>query len=110
MPMYVVLENKGATPERLLHVSSPIAERIVITRLTRENGLIRATELDEVVLPPGGRLAFRPRERQITLIGARGVIEPGSSIPLTFTFERSGELKVDLRVENIGDPEHSDHF
>lgn len=110
MPMYVVLENKGTTPERLLHVSSPIADRIVINRLTREAGLVRAAELDEVVLPPGGRLAFRPGERQLTLIGARGPIAPGASIPLTFRFERGGELKVDLRVENMGDPEHNDHF
>lgn len=110
MPMYVVLENNGATQERLLEVSSPMADRIVINRLVREAGLIRAAELNEVVLPPGGRLAFRPGERQITLIGARASIEPGSFIPLTFTFERGGKLTANLRVENMGEPEHEDHF
>lgn len=110
MPMYVVLQNNGATQERLLEVSSPMADRIVINQLVREAGLMRAAELDEIVLPPGGRLAFRPGERQITLIGARASIEPGSFIPLTFTFERGGKLTANLRVENMGEPEHDDHF
>lgn len=110
MPMYVVLQNNSTTEERLLEVSSPMADRIEINRLVREAGLIHTSVLTEVVLPPGGRLAFRPGERQITLIGARAPIEPGSFIPLTFTFERGGRLTANLRVENMGEPEHDDHF
>ncbi len=110
MPMYVVLENNGMTQERLLGISSPMADHIVINRLVLEAGLIRAANLQEIVLPPGGRLAFRPGERQLTLIGARVPIEPGSFIPLTFTFERGGKLTANLRVENMSEPEHDDHF
>lgn len=110
MPMYVVLENKGATTERLVGVSSPMADRVIMSKLSREGGLMRAVELEDVQLPPGARLAFRPGERQITLLGARTSIEPGNYIPLTFTFARGGELTANLRVENMGEPEHDDHF
>ena len=110
LPMYVVLANTGATTERLLFVTSPLAERVVIKQLVREQGLIRPNELEDLPLAPGSRLAFRPGERQITLIGARERIEPGDRIPLTFVFERGGAMNVSLHVENLGQPEHDDHF
>ncbi len=110
LPMYVVLANTSVTPERLLSVTSPLAERVVMKRLVREQGLVRPNELADLPLAPGSRLAFRPGERQITLIGARQRIEPGDRIPLTFVFERGGAMNVSLQVENLGQPEHDDHF
>jgi copper(I)-binding protein len=110
MPMYVVIENNGMTQERLLGVTSPLADRIVISKLSRNSGNVRDTELDGVQLAPGARLAFRPGELQIMLIGARREIAPGQFIPLVLMFERGGELTVSLRIENIGEPEHNDHF
>lgn len=61
-----------------------------------------AREIDDLTLAPGVCLAFRPRERQLMLLGARGPIEPGSWVPIIFTFERGGALQADLRVESPG--------
>lgn len=109
MAAFVVLENGGDTPERLIAISSPLAERTVMIEIGRENGSARVQELDALTLAPGTRIALRPGQRQIMLIGARGSIEPGSWIPITFTFERGGALLANLRVESLGEPEHDDH-
>ena len=43
-------------------------------------------------------------------IGLYAKVEPGSFIPVTFVFERAGRLSADIRVENLGEPEHKDHI
>lgn len=44
MAAYVVLENGGATPKRLLAISSPMAERIVMMEVGKAHGSARARD------------------------------------------------------------------
>lgn len=109
LPFYATFANTGARPDRLLTVETAAAHDAVLKALDAKTGVVRAIELDELVLPAGDKVSLRPGTHQITLIGVYERIEPGSSIPVTFVFERAGRLSADIRVENIGEPEHEDH-
>jgi copper(I)-binding protein len=110
LPVYVVLRNDAAVDDTLLGVETPAARLATVKRLDGREGLVRATELPVVILPAQGRLAFRPGQLQITLVELEQPVAPGDTLPITFRFARAGQLTANIRIENIGTPEHSDHF
>lgn len=109
-PFYATFTNSGARPDRLLKIETAAAHHAVLKALDTKTGIVRPVELDELAVPANGRVSLRPGTHQITLIGLHAKVEPGGSIPVTFVFERAGRLSADIRVENLGEPEHQDHI
>lgn len=109
LPFYATFANTGDGPDRLLTVETTAARQVVVTALETKAGIVRPSQLEVLAVPGGGKISLRPGTHQITLIGLYEKIEPGSFIPVTFVFERAGRLSADIRVENIGSPEHEDH-
>jgi len=108
-PFYATFTNSGARPDRLLKIETAAAHHAILKALDTKTGIVRPVELDELAVPANGRVSLRPGTHQITLIGLYAKVEPGSFIPVTFVFERAGRLSADIRVENLGEPEHNDH-
>lgn len=108
-PFYATFANSGSRPDRLLKVETAAAHHATLKALDTRTGIVRPVELDELPLPANGRVSLRPGSHQITLIGLSAKVEPGSFIPVTFVFERAGRLSANIRVENLGEPEHKDH-
>lgn len=109
-PFYATFANSGVRPDRLLKIETAAAHHAILKALDTKTGIVRPVELDELALPAKGRVSLRPGTHQITLIGLYAKVEPGSFIPVTFVFERAGRLSADIRVENLGEPEHNDHI
>lgn len=109
IPIYVTFTNDGALDDRLIRIETGSAKTATLTRIDLREGLVRPVELEALNLPSKTRISLRPGERQITLAGLMDPVEPGSSIAVTFVFERAGRLSAKVRVENFGEPEHEDH-
>lgn len=109
-PFYATFANSGARPDRLLKIETAAAHHAILKALDTKTGIVRPVELDELALPANCRVSLRPGTHQITLVGLYTKVEPGSFIPVTFVFERAGRLSADIRVENLGEPEHKDHI
>jgi hypothetical protein len=104
-PLQVTIVNNatsilpdGFTPDRLVAVSSPVATsgRIVGDARIPDGQVLTAgydQPLAAVVLPG-------TREVEITLVGLTEPVRAGVSYPVVFTFERAGDLRVDVPVEN----------
>lgn len=110
LPIYATFSNAGLSADRLISATSPIAERAIIKELDLRSGFLAARELDALHLPAQSRQTLRPGQSQITLDGIKMVINPGDRVPLTLRFERAGIVKVMVDVENIGQPDHPEHF
>jgi copper(I)-binding protein len=109
-PVYVTLANSGQVQDRLVSAESPLAERVIIKELDRRDGLVSARQLDALILPPQSRQTLRPGQSQITLDRLKTTIRPGDTLPLNLQFERAGNIKVTVVVENVGQPDHPEHF
>lgn len=99
---YVVsLENTGKQPDRLLSVSTPIAQRAEIHTMTMSaDGVMRMREVDEIVLAPGMSVKMRPGDGyHFMLIGLKQPLKEGDSFPLTMVFERGGKTEVKVVVQ-----------
>jgi len=92
------IADDGFAPDRLVAVSSPVATFGRIVGDARiPDGQVLTAGYDRPVASiavPG------TREVEIVLIGLTEPIRAGVSYPATFTFERAGDLRLDVPVEN----------
>src|SRR5215469_5231133 len=56
---YLVLENRGTVPDRLLDGSVEVAPGFEIHDVVVEDGVMRMRELDAIELPPGGSVEMK---------------------------------------------------
>ncbi|MDR7301441.1 copper chaperone PCu(A)C [Haloactinomyces albus] len=90
--------NEGSTTDRLVSVSSPIADE----------GLVRG----EHTIPGGHTLTAGYTEPvasitlpnttsiDLRLLGLNTALRSGPTYPVVFTFARAGEIRIELRVDN----------
>ncbi|MEP7101628.1 MAG: copper chaperone PCu(A)C [Burkholderiales bacterium] len=97
----VTLENTGKQPDRLLRISTPIAQRAEIHTMTLDaNGVMRMREVTDIPLVPGTPVKMRPGEGyHFMLIGLKQPLKEGDSFPLTMEFERGGKTEVKVVVQ-----------
>ena len=100
---FVTLRNNGAVADRLVKVSSPLAERAEIHETKVENGMATMRPVDGVEIKPrGGSVQLKPGGLHVMLMGLERPLKEGERIKLTFTFERAGAIEVEARVEKAG--------
>ncbi|MDW8311479.1 MAG: copper chaperone PCu(A)C, partial [Burkholderiales bacterium] len=96
---FLVVENKGATPDRLLGVSGDVAQKLELHTMVREAGVMRMREVPAFDIPAGGKLELKPGGLHIMLIGLKQPLKEGERFPLTLKFEKAGEVKVQVLAE-----------
>jgi hypothetical protein len=87
----------GATAERLVAASSPLAQRIELHATVTQDGVSRMVALAGVDLPAGGTVSFAPRGNHLMLFGLRSGWESGG-VPLTLRFASGRSVTVAARA------------
>lgn len=94
------IQNRGDKPDRLISASSPIAARVQLQRLTLEGGVMRASEVPAIELPPKSVTLLRHTgDYQLTLIDLKQRLKNGDRFDLTLNFERAGSQTVKVWVQ-----------
>lgn len=104
---FIVLRNSSDTEDRLIGASSDIAERVELhTHISGDNGVMRMVHVEEgFVLPAGGMIAMRRGAEHVMFMGLNDAMEQGDTVPVTLTFEKAGDIVVEVPV----DLERQDH-
>lgn len=103
-PIELMLANQGPD-DRLVSVSSPYAASATVsgeTTLPRDSSLQALGENERLNPGPDARIV------EISLQGLKQQIGPGVTIPVTFTFEKAGQVtvQVPLGADHSPRPEH----
>jgi copper(I)-binding protein len=109
---YFTIRNAGKS-DRLLSVSSTVAERAELHMSALKDGVMRMEGLDSVEVPSGAPTSFEPSGRHVMLLGLKRPLKEGDAFPLVLTFANAGPLRVRVRVRGLGGPgsgEGMDHM
>jgi periplasmic copper chaperone A len=107
---YLTLMNHGSEPERLLAISTPVAEAAEIHREEMTDGIMRMRPAGPLSLAPGESVTLAPGGLHVMLLRLKRPLTPGESFPLTLSFDHGGAMTVDATVENGGPrAEHAHH-
>ena len=99
---YLVLENRGTVPDRLLDGSVEVAPGFEIHDVVVEDGVMRMRELEAIELPPGGSVEMKPGGRHIMFAGLLHPLTAGGKARGALKFEDAGRIEVEFDVIAMG--------
>ena len=100
---YVAVTNTGATPDRLMSVSTPAAQRVEMHRSMVMNGVAMMHPVEGgLPIAPGTTAVFSPGGYHLMLIGLKQPLTLGASFPMTLKFQKAPPVTVQFKVEAGG--------
>jgi periplasmic copper chaperone A len=102
---YLVIENTGATPDRLIGATVAIAGRVEIHEMAVTDGIMRMRELPQgIEIRPGGKVDMRPGSFHLMWIDLTQALKKGDMVQGTLRFAKAGEVAVVFDVDAVGAP------
>ncbi|HEY5607027.1 MAG TPA: copper chaperone PCu(A)C [Alphaproteobacteria bacterium] len=96
--LYLTLHNGGSESDRLVAVSTPMAQRAELHSSVEQDNVARMQKIDGIELSPGGSVPLQPGGLHIMLVGLDPTVKPGVSMPVTFRFQRAGDIVIGAPV------------
>ena len=100
---YLTIENKGATPDKLIGGSSPAAGKVEVHEMAMNNGVMTMRPVKGgLSIPPGQSVTLAPGGYHIMLMELKAPLKKGDKVPVTLAFEKAGEVNVTFDIQVIG--------
>ena len=100
---FLKITNTGATADRLVSVSSPVAALTQIHEMKMDGNVMRMREVEKGLdIPAGGSVTLAPGGLHLMLMDLKGPLKQGTRVPVTLVFEKAGKIDVELSVEAMG--------
>ena len=96
---YATLTNMSQEPDRLIAVKTDQAAMVQMHITTMTDGIMRMRRQDGLDIPPGGTITLAPGGAHLMIMGLSSPLQPGDKVTLTFTFEKAGDITLDVPVE-----------
>lgn len=96
---YVTLQS--TTGDRLVALTTPVADQVTINMEKEVNGVSRMEPLPTLDLPAGERVMMAPGGMHLMLMGLKDKLAEGSRFRLTLTFETAAPVTVEVPVLGI---------
>lgn len=97
---YLTIRNLGGE-DHLLSVSSGQAHASLHST-TMEGGVMRMRPIRSLDIPANSTETFAPGHNHIMLMGLKGPLGAGDTVPLDLKFDKSGDKHVTARVRATG--------
>lgn len=91
------MQLTAAKSLKVVSASSPVAAAVEIHEMKMADGVMKMRAVDALPLPAGQAVALKPGSYHVMLMGLKGPIKAGETVPLTLTVE--GEDKQRTTVE-----------
>jgi periplasmic copper chaperone A len=98
---YFTIRNEAATPDKLTGVATDAAQSAMLHENVEENGVVSMRHMKELAIPPKETVSLSPTKLHVMLMGLKAPLKKGEHISLTLTFEKAGEIKVDVPVGDV---------
>ncbi len=106
---FMTLVNTGAGADKLIKAASPVAEAVELHTTIKEGEMMRMRQVTAIEIAGNGRTALEPGSYHVMLIGLKQPLKEGTSFPLTLTFEKAGEVKLEVPVVKAGGSADAGH-
>ena len=98
---YLTITNAGKTPDRLLSIDCACAASAMMHETRTRNGVSSMTMLNDVAIPAGGKIEFKPDGLHVMLVGVKAPLKAGALQTMTLRFEKAGAVKAGFHVRDF---------
>lgn len=107
--VFVSIYNQGAD-DRLVAAHAPIAGQTELHTHRIQDGLMQMIQVNGIEVPGhGGQLELKPGGYHIMLIDLKQPLHEGERFPLRLSFEKSGEIELEVEVRSLDAGTAADH-
>ncbi len=100
---YLTVTNNGATPDKLVGVTSPVAKQVSVHEMKAENGIMKMRPVEGgLEIEPGQTVTLKPGGYHLMLEDLNKPLKEGERVPATLEFAKAGKVNVELAVEGMG--------
>ena len=99
---YMEIRNVGSQPDRLLSVTSAAAQRVEMHVTQRDGEVMKMQQVQAFEIPARERTTLRPGGSHLMLVDLSRPLKKGERFTMTLRFERTGELEIELEVQELG--------
>jgi periplasmic copper chaperone A len=99
---FMTLNNAGATDDRLTGASAGVSDKTELHTHIKEGDIMRMRPVEAIDVPAGGVAMLQPGGNHVMFMGLREPLKEGETFPLTLTFEKAGEVTVEVMVMGAG--------
>ena len=98
---FLMIHNTGDADDRLIGAASPAAKKVELhTHIESGDGIMKMVHVEEgFELPAGGMIEMKRGGKHVMFMGLNDPFEQGATIPLTLTFEKAGEMQIEVPVD-----------
>jgi copper(I)-binding protein len=99
---YMEIRNSGERPDRLLAISTGLAQRVEMHVTEREGEVMKMRQVKSFEIPARASYALRPGGSHLMLVARAQPLKKGERFTMTLRFERAGEMPIELEVQEAG--------
>ena len=102
---YLVVRNDGTEPDRLIGGAAAFAGRVEIHEMAVSDGVMRMAPIEGgLEIAPGATVELKPGGYHVMFMEMTDTPRRGDTVPVTLTFQRAGDVTVQMPVAAIGAP------
>lgn len=98
---YMTLMTRGESEDKLVAVETPAAARAELHHHMLEDGVAKMRQIEAIEVAPGEPTMLEPGGLHIMLMGLTARLDEGATLELTLTFEKAGNITVELPVKGL---------
>ncbi|MFO1128225.1 MAG: copper chaperone PCu(A)C [Rhodospirillales bacterium] len=98
---YMRISTKGATGDRLVGASSPVAGEAELHTHIAEGDVMRMRPVEGIEVEPGKPAELKPGGLHVMLMSLKAPLKEGETFPLTLDFAKAGKVTVEVAVQSV---------
>jgi len=96
---YLVIQNNGATEDKLLSAESDAAKIVELHESMESGGMMQMAPVPNILIPANGKVELKPGSFHMMLMGLTQPLKTGDKLQLTLNFEKAGKIPVIAEVK-----------
>ena len=99
---YIAIKNSSGSGDRLLSGKSLVANSAALHNHVMDNGVMKMRPVGSLNIPAYGTVIMKPGGLHVMLMGLKSPLAKGGSLLLTLTFEKAGDMTVQIKIMGMG--------
>ncbi|WP_114943613.1 DUF1775 domain-containing protein [Microvirga calopogonii] len=107
---YVRITNTGATPDRLIGGSFPLASKVEVHEMRLDGDVMRMKPVEGgLEIKPGATVELKPGGLHLMFMDLKEPLKDGQTVKGTLVFEKAGSVEVEYAVRGMGGEAPAEH-
>ena len=98
---YMTLMTRGDAADKLLGAKTSLAETAELHTHIMDGDIARMRQVEAIEIKPGEPVTLEPGGLHVMLMGLTENLEAGGVLPLTLTFEKAGDVAMEVPIKGL---------